>query len=140
MNQMGKEISETGALSKTMAFERLRWKDDESKRGTKRRRRMSVGKESDHAEKGAQSSTDIVVTESGQHFNSCQVDRTADWQSPWYVPVEQGFEKDVEEIGRDNNRIAQYCPTSQGILPWVAPLSSQARMLFSYCKLRNVPP
>ncbi|KAH8725197.1 fungal-specific transcription factor domain-containing protein [Phaeosphaeriaceae sp. PMI808] len=41
-------------------------------------------------------------------------------------------EDDVEEIARTEDRALQYHSTYNDLQPWVAPISAQARMLFSY--------
>jgi hypothetical protein len=46
--------------------------------------------------------------------------------------VPEELDEDVEEIVRTDNAILQRNSTYSAVQPWVAPLSAEARMLFSY--------
>lgn len=45
-------------------------------------------------------------------------------------------DNDVVEIMRDDDRLVSFRPTTLQVHQWIAPLDSEARMLFTYCTAR----
>ncbi|PSN59956.1 hypothetical protein BS50DRAFT_640399 [Corynespora cassiicola Philippines] len=124
---------EQQALPTTITFPQVRWYSDKVK---KTKKRGGSGQKSKLKNSRAKE-FDVVFDDSVPPMRA--VAEEVPFQAAWN-PIEAPFrEDDVEEIPRSNDLTLAFHSTFQSILPWIAPLSSEARMLFSYFSDKVAP-
>jgi hypothetical protein len=121
-------------LPTTTAFAGVRWPQERTKKKATARRdgrsRVEQGASpSSEALEDVDDQTPSPLPDSGDQLDiSLSIVDSA--SQLFDVPQEEG--EDVEEIIRTDYKMLQTRPSYTTIQPWIAPLSSEARMLFSY--------
>ncbi|CBY01031.1 similar to C6 zinc finger domain containing protein [Plenodomus lingam JN3] len=113
-------------LPANVGYGQVRWKNEQKKTTRKKRRRKSENDEFDIG--WPADSPSILSNEDREVF-----------ASPTASGDFKGDEDDdVVEIVRDDTQMLLSRSVASSIQPWIAPLGSEARMLFSHCKMADL--
>lgn len=131
---------ETQNLPNSTTFTGVRWKNEKKAKVNKRRKARVTEAEPNGAEFGFTPKHCSIEASPLCHAADQQTHQHVNYYDHSQEPLKNGstspqeFENDVEDIVRvvDDITTLQTYPTTMNIQPWIAPLTAEARMLFSY--------
>jgi hypothetical protein len=120
-------------LPATTAFSGVQWPEErKTKTKAKRRSQSSASLAASPCSEILEDSDVQTPSPLPGNENQLQICLSDVGSSPQPLNVPEELDEDVEEIVRTDNAILQRNSTYSAVQPWVAPLSAEARMLFSY--------